>query len=234
MMGQNIQLKKTIPLQADAFIGVDQFENIFYVYDNIFYKNNTKTSYSNFQLGELTSVDISNPFKIVLFYKDFNSVVLLDNNLNQTDKITFEYNVSFVQKNIKNKLWLFNRDTNSLEVYNFKKNLVEFKTPPLTQKPISFQSNINNGYILSENDIQIIDYLGNLTNTIPTKEIESFQVFKKNIIALKNNKLHSYTSDKKKTFIYEDKEIVDFYFGNNDFYIFDGTKINHFRIDKKQ
>jgi hypothetical protein len=234
LVAQKNKLINTKPLIADSFVGADQFDNIFYTLENTLYKNDAEKSYNDFQLGKLTSVDISNPFKIVLFYKDFNTVVLVDNNLNETDRVTFEFNASFVSKNIKNKLWVFNRDSNQLLIVDFKKNSIDHKTAPINFKPTELQSNLNEGFLLSENFIQTVDYLGNLTNKINIENTDSFRVYKKKIILLQDNSLHLVTPNNKTKLIYTGKEIIDFYFRNNDFYIFDGTNINHFRIDKKQ
>ncbi len=84
---QEIETKliSTTPLQADTFIGIDDFENIYFLKNNILYKKraNDTINYSNVLLGKINSVNIQNPFKIVIFYRDFNSITLLDNNLNE-------------------------------------------------------------------------------------------------------------------------------------------------------
>jgi hypothetical protein len=38
---------------------------------------------------KITKVDLQNPLKIVLFYESFNSALLLDNQLNEIQKINF-------------------------------------------------------------------------------------------------------------------------------------------------
>jgi hypothetical protein len=45
--------------------------------------------YQNFSLGKITKVDLQNPLKIVLFYENFNTVVTLDNQLNEIQKSQF-------------------------------------------------------------------------------------------------------------------------------------------------
>jgi hypothetical protein len=45
--------------------------------------------YQNFSLGKITKVDLQNPLKIVLFYENFNTVVTLDNQLNEIQKSIF-------------------------------------------------------------------------------------------------------------------------------------------------
>ena len=73
------QIKKQA-LDADTFIGVDKFDNIFYTKNRTLYKSETHQTleYAALNLGEITTVDIVNPFKISLFYKQSNTVVLLD------------------------------------------------------------------------------------------------------------------------------------------------------------
>lgn len=71
----------------------DLFDNSYYVIDNTFTKKHTSKNiktYTNLTLGNITSTDIINSFKIVLFYRDFNTVVLLDNQLNLIKKINFK------------------------------------------------------------------------------------------------------------------------------------------------
>ena len=79
---------RTTPIDATTFIGVDSFQNVYTLKGNAFYKNNQE-NYQNLNLGEIFSIDIRNPFKIVLFYKNFNTVILLDNRLNEIEKIQF-------------------------------------------------------------------------------------------------------------------------------------------------
>ena len=82
--------------------------------------NDKVLNYSNFLYGNISSVDITNPLKIVVFYKDFNIVVLLDSQLNETDVIQLPYDVSFAAKGTANHLWLFVTNTQIIENYNFK------------------------------------------------------------------------------------------------------------------
>ena len=78
-----------------------------------FWKNNTNT--------------INNSLKINLFYQDMNSVVILDNRLAEIFKINFNTittykNVSHISTGNDNTIWLYNQDTNELEVYDYLNN----------------------------------------------------------------------------------------------------------------
>ena len=85
-------LVESIPLECSRFIGVDQFESIYYLESNILFKKTKKElqNYSVLDKGNLSSVSVFNPLKLALFYKDFNSVTLLDNRL--ADLISVDFN----------------------------------------------------------------------------------------------------------------------------------------------
>lgn len=94
-VSQNPEFKaiaiNTINVVADDFIGYDQFDFYYYIKDNALYKTKGTTSleYKNPSFGKITKVDIKNPLNIVLFYENFNVVILLDNQLNETQKNKF-------------------------------------------------------------------------------------------------------------------------------------------------
>ena len=76
--------RDTIAFNADDYIGFDSFGAQYYIKNNVFIKKNTTQiwQYKNLSFGKISKVDIQNPLNIVLFYEDFNTVILLDNQLN--------------------------------------------------------------------------------------------------------------------------------------------------------
>ena len=109
-----IKIKET-PLNADQLVGIDNFDTKYYLKGNIFYKKtpNGSLNYSNVQLGHLTSANTFNPLKMVLFYQNFNTVVILDNRLAEVYKIDFNTtqpyrNITHVSSGNDNTLWVFN------------------------------------------------------------------------------------------------------------------------------
>src|SRR5688572_10113253 len=73
------------------YAGTDAFGWIYEITDNEFSKRQGTTivKYRNVALGEIARVDQQNPLQIVLFYRRFNTVVLLDNQLNEIRRINF-------------------------------------------------------------------------------------------------------------------------------------------------
>jgi len=108
-------------------------------------------------------VNVQNPFKVILFYVDFNAAIILDNNLNeltQTMDFTKETkvdNVSFVTSASQNNLWLFAGD-NKLHLYDYQMLKEIFQTQAITFYNRSFipkniVSTYKNIWILSENGV---------------------------------------------------------------------------------
>lgn len=77
-----------------------------------------KWRYSNNRFGKMHSVDVSDPLRIILFYADFQQVVVLNNNLTEITRYAFEKSgdlwVSAVASGNNNSLWIFDRTSNAL------------------------------------------------------------------------------------------------------------------------
>ena len=121
-------LKDSTALKAKTIFGVDTFGTMYYATNNNTFNKKAKDTtitYANFQLGEITTANTFNPLKINLFYKDFNTVIILDNRLAEVYKIDFNTlqnykNVSFVSTGYDNTLWIFNQDLQQLECLETK------------------------------------------------------------------------------------------------------------------
>ena len=82
---------KTIDINTQSIIGIDNFGIIYTVNGNGLSKTEESKilTYSNVQLGNISSANAFNPLKINLFYKNFNTAIILDNRLAEIYKIDF-------------------------------------------------------------------------------------------------------------------------------------------------
>ena len=89
--------KETIKLDADNFIGMNMFDELYYVKNEVLYKKAKEElfSYQNRLLGSLSSIGGLNSLETNLFYKDFNTVVKLDKKLGKISKIDFNSSTIF-------------------------------------------------------------------------------------------------------------------------------------------
>ena len=241
----SFEFKTTHALEAETFVGVDDFKHIYYINDNILYKRTAdKTfSYSNIELGKLSMVNIQNPFKIILFYADFNTAILLDNNLNElTQKIDFTKetlvnNVMFLTAASQNNLWLY-ADDNKLHLYNYQLMKELLQTQAITFSNISFiPENIVSTYkyiwILSKNGILEFNEYGVFIRGHNIKDAEQIFPFQKGFIYVKNGTF--YYNDLTKFIPIElnfKSEAKSTYINSSNIFMFDGSQVHEYQIKR--
>ncbi len=226
-------------LEADIFVGVDNYNSLYYIKDQVLYKDDRKTLYNfnDFQLGEISSVDIINPLNVLVFYSDLNTVVLLDNHLNEIERINFSMisefiNVSHASLAGKNQLWIFNIDTQQLELFNYRSQRKIVVSQPVDGEIISKASNFNYCYLLTDAYLRIYDIYGSLLSKYPMDGFESMAFYNKNLITEKDNELYfipeSFQLGKK--IFSPDFNIKDLQLTQDFLYIYDGKQLHTFSL----
>ena len=104
--------------------------------------------YKNPSLGSISQVILTNPLKIVLYYESFNTVVLLDNQLNEIEKVVLSslatpLVASAVGLAEGNKLWIYNSLTNQLGLLNLKNKDYQVISTPFTESMAYYQTDFN-------------------------------------------------------------------------------------------
>lgn len=200
VLGQD---KKIIANKIDSqklahkeFIGRDQYGALYFNDNNVLYKlEKGKTfEYKNVSLGKISKVDIENPLKIVLFYDNFNTVILLDNQLSETQKILFTENsnpiiATAIGNATQNRLWLFNELKLQIELYDYLKNSVKTISTPISQNIIYYQSDFNNfSWIDSTNHWYSCNLFGNITAKGKLDDFDWIQFINENEYIYSKNK----------------------------------------------
>ncbi len=236
---------KSTTLNADKFIGVDDFNNLYYIKNNTFYKKTSKNTYNytNTQLGEITSVDIKNPLKIILFYRNFNTILLVDNNLNELSRplnfnnTSFSKNAFLVNGSSNNNLWIYSLDDNTLHLYNYQNHKIQFTTQSLSFYQEGFKvkkivSTYKNCWLIGEKSVLHFDEYGTFIENIELPNFSDVTFFKNTLIYLKGTNLYHYDDISVPIHLKDKISIQSFYVNKNDMYIFDGTTIHRYRIVK--
>ncbi|GEP51661.1 hypothetical protein FNO01nite_23330 [Flavobacterium noncentrifugens] len=143
---------------ADTFLGYDKFGWKYFIINNTFNKEKDSLilQYKNLALGKITKVDLQNPLKIMLFYENFNTVILLDNQLNETQKISFSENqvpivVAGTGMAAQNRLWIYNSLSQQIGLFDYLKNEYKSITVPFTGKLKYYESDFNYFQWIDEN-----------------------------------------------------------------------------------
>jgi hypothetical protein len=230
--------QKDVP---DLYIGKDTFEWEYTVTNNTLrkQKDDTFVQYKNVSLGSIEKVDILNPLQILVFYKKFNTIMLLDNQLNETARI----NLSDLQVPViaeaagiagQNQIWLFDMNTQRLGLYGIIKDEFKAITPPFTDQIIFYQTDYNYFYWIDvtsrlyvSNLFGKINFLGN----VPV--FEQAQILSQNIILLKkDNNLYIYNIEKGHSTGIEivEKSFTSFHYAAQILSIFTDQEINQYKV----
>lgn len=200
--------KPQVIKKTHDYFTVDNLGNMLLVNDNEIVKylanGNYFNRYSNLKLGTITSVDALNPLRLMLFYKDYQQLIFLDNQLSQKsdplslEKLGYEQ-TELVCVSANNGIWLFNKANN--ELVRFDEQLKQIaSTGNLKQmlqteelKP-NFLTEHNGNVFLNcpEVGIYVFDVFGTFSKIISLKGLKNFQVNENIIYFLKENQLCSY------------------------------------------
>ena len=197
---------KVLDIKGD-FIRSDELGNVFVVKDNRLIKFNASGeqlhTYSNLSFGDITHLDIHDPFKILLYYQPFGQVEVLDHTLSLTSS-AIDLNrlyiglPTLVCASFQGAFWVYNpinfeliRIDQSLEISERSGNLQQVTGYSIDPNYMSERDNY-----LYLNDpgtgILIFDKYGSYYKTIPVKGLSSFQVFNNRIIYFIGNEISIY------------------------------------------
>lgn len=246
VFSQTVVQKESVPLTADRFIGIDNFKNLFFIKDRVLFKQGQDGDfkYNALQLGRITSVDIINPLKIALFFQDTNTVVLLDNKLNEIERINFNNLSQFLNAGTattagSHSLWVFNMDTQQLELYNYKTRTQTIVSQPFPGKVISQASNFNYCFILTEKKLRAFNVYGSFLNEINADGFERIVQQNENLLGLKNEQVYiiqdfAKAQDKSATLAIQlelpEMKVRDLYLTKDFIYIYDGKNLHTFSL----
>ena len=234
-------LQQQDSLSVDRFVGMDNFGASYVIQNNILMKRQDKKKwqYNNFQLGEITSVDILNPLKITLFYEDFNTVIILDNTLNEIKRIDF--NVISEFKNLAaattandRNLWVFDTNTQQLEIFNYVQEKTPIQNLPIPEKFINIKSNYNYCRVLTETILYTYNIYGSLLSRQELSGVTDFSMTNTEVIFSKDDQLYYTTNDEVYLINVPSDRIAVKQFSLHDdiLYIYDGIVLYQFQLKK--
>ena len=221
--------------EQKSHVEVDGFGNIYIITDNEIVKYNASGSlqkkYSTKRFGKIDFVDAMNPLKVLVYFKDFQQLIFLDNQMTESspmislEKLGYEQ-TSLVCSSSNNSFWLYDKQNNELARFDSElKSLV--KTGNLKRildidiKPNFIQENNNFIYLNCPSEgILVFDIFGTFYKTIPLKKLKEFSVVNGDVFYYENNILKQYQAQ---TFNTIEKQFPDtlvkvVYWKNDRFY----------------
>ena len=230
------------PLKADQIVNVNQFDTQYLINDNVFELSKLIGSieYSNVQLGNITSANAFNPLKINLFYKDFNTVVILDNRLAEITKVDFNSvspfrMVSHISTGNDNTIWLFNQNTQQIELFDYLTLKSRISTLPINGDILDLKSDYNFCWVMTKDHILLYNYIGSLIEKSPNEGYTQFSISRENIVLLRDNQLFFKSKNSKEIIPLELPELLinQFLVTNETLYIYDGEFLHQYHLKLK-
>lgn len=204
------ELKQFMQITANADIVLtDALGNVYTVKENnlTLYSSDGKKlySYSNSFFGNISMVDVTDPMRILLYFKEFNKVLFLSNKLAEIGSPIELDNSGYSQVNVcctsnSGGFWIF--DSQMLQLIHLNSNLEADRKGTIIQSVFNKSENVpvklleNNDQIymsVPKTGLLLFDKFGIYKKLISIPEINYFQIIGDNIIYLSENKLCSYS-----------------------------------------
>lgn len=225
----SLKLVDRLPVNADQFWGVDTYQHFYFSRTNVFFKteNQKKFQFQDLQLGKLEGVDLLNPLKILLFYKEANTVVILDNRLNEIERLNFNRilnfkTVDFAGISKDNLLWIFNADLQQLELFDYESLSTRSSSLPLNEEIIGFRSNYNYSWLRHSKGFSKFNINGSLIDEFTFENALSFNIFKNQVMVQTENLLELFYKNPEFKISFKKPKISfnQFYFNAENLYIY--------------
>jgi hypothetical protein len=235
------QFSNSIAINADRFFGIDNLGNYYYSKENILFKKNLNNifQYKNISLNKITSINFTNPLKVIVFYENFNTCILLDAQFNEILRKNFtnELNDAIVTQiglASNNRLWLFNSLNNSILLYDYTLNTSQTVGQPLTSTIAFSQTNFNTFYWIDEiSNLYSCDIFGKTSFMCNVPAYDKIQIIdNERILFLLSNKLYLLNNTAKSIFEIEvvENSLENFYYKDQNLAIFTDQQIKNFKI----
>ncbi|MDN6280340.1 MAG: hypothetical protein L0J45_04985 [Psychroflexus sp.] len=234
-----LEFQQSRVFEAEIFHGVDDFGAFYFSSDGVLYKQTAqeKNSFQDFHLGEISHVDLLNPLRISVFYKNANTVVLLDNRLNEINRIDFSslkdpISAEYASTSRKNQLWVIDALSRSLLNFDIKDLKIISKSLPLSTPYISFTSDYNTFIYSKLHALQTYSTYATFIKAIPAMPIGQIQLNQGRVLYQSDQDLvliNIKTADEIKLKV-PDILVQDFHLNGENLYLYDGKEIHFFKI----
>lgn len=155
------------------------------------------------RFGKLHHVDVSNPMKLLLFYKVFSSVVILDRLLAVRGTIDLRQSnilqASAIGASYDNKIWVFDSYENKLKKLDEQGSVLQETTDfrVLFEQHVVPQQIVDREGLVYLYDplrgLLLFDYYGTFKRKLPVSKLSSIAVNGKNVLGIDNNGINNFS-----------------------------------------
>jgi hypothetical protein len=154
--------------------------------------------------GKLYSIDVTNPLKVLLYYKNFSTIVVLDRFLNIVNTLDLRkqniFQVKAIAQSYDNNIWLYDEQNNKLKRIGEKGEVI-FETVDLRiifdEVPSPTQIFDHDGFVYlydPEKGFYVFDIYGSFKTKVSYKGLTDVAVIGKTILGIENKIIIAYTT----------------------------------------
>jgi hypothetical protein len=154
--------------------------------------------------GKLFSIDVTNPLKVLLYYKNFSTVVVLDRFLNVVNTIDLRkanvFQVKAIAQSYDNNIWIYDEQNNKLKRIGEKGDVI-FETVDfrIIFDEVPSPSSIfdHDGFVYlydADKGFFVFDIYGSFKTKVSYKDLKDVAVIGKTILGIENNFIIAYTT----------------------------------------
>lgn len=231
--------------KANAIVS-DHLANVYTIEGDRFIKYDAQLrslkEFSNKNFGDITSADVTNPLRILLYYREFGRIVFLDNTLSQNgeplalEKIGYPL-ATLAASSYDNGLWIY--DQPNFELLRFDNNLnLTSRTGNLSQilglelQPDFLLEKDNRVFLNNPaTGILVFDVFGTYMKTEAIFRLHTFQVMDDNIVYFSEGHLTMLNIKTEETSVYEEPvcdSCINMRLERDAVFVHDSTRVSSF------
>ena len=223
----------------DRFIGYDSYNQLYWVNKSTLYKSGSlgNFEFQELMLGPITHLDLQNPLTVLVFYRETNTLVFLDNRLNEKKRIDFNLIYEFPQVQWafnagSNRLWLMDQNSQSLWIYDTQKMQPVFQSPPLLNVE-ALKCRFNDCIAQTPQELIHLSLYATITKKQPFDHGPLLDYNDEFVIIYRENTLFDMKSNQGLNFpeIRPENQINDLQLTQDFLYIYDSNVIRRFPIE---
>lgn len=191
--------QKAVVVTADILGNVYLSDgSVLYKYDN---QLNLLFSYADFSMGKIHSIDATNPMKILIFSRNFMSIIFLNNKLAILNKYSLSSDLYFIQPanvcvSYDNGFWVYDEVKDCL--FRFDANAKKVNESQVIATLIGEKVNstaiqeIGGKYLVMsspQSGFLIFDKYGSFIKRIPVMDVNHFSVWNDQLVFIQDNKI---------------------------------------------
>ena len=224
---------------TSTFFTTDNLFNIYFINDKneiikFNYVDTSLITYSNKNLGRPVLIDASNPMKLLIFYPDFNSIVLLSNKLAELSIIQlnnfnqiFYQPVAVCKESESDFIWIYDDLTRKLFKLD-ESGIVVAQSEPFDQlfdftiqQPKIFSVNDNVFLYAADEGLLVFDTYANYINTFSQLPNELQQVSESYYTSISDGKIIVFNTESTtiSEIIYDEKNVLQVNIRGNNFFL---------------